>query len=102
MHYGGVQLYTYNLSFSMMELGLRLAYLFVALLAMMVRSSPSSLSQTFPINWAGVEHWFVQGFVVKMRGIKFDEWTFEQKCAFFLVLGLLLYNGAFMCMHVMK
>ncbi len=32
-----VQLYTYNLSFSTMELGLRLAYLFVALLAMMVR-----------------------------------------------------------------
>lgn len=60
-------LYTYNLSFSTMELGLRLAYLFVALLAMMV-------------------------FVVKMRGTKFAEWTFEQKSAFFLVLGLLLYN----------
>jgi hypothetical protein len=34
-----------------------------------------------------------KAFVVKMRSIKFDEWTFEQKSTFFLAIGLLLYNG---------
>jgi hypothetical protein len=42
----------------------------------------------------------VQVFVVKMRGTKFAEWTFEQKSAFFLVLGLLLYNGT--CLLVLS
>lgn len=42
-----MQLYTYSVSFSTMELGFRLAYLFLALIAMMVHDMDLIICSSF-------------------------------------------------------